>query len=214
MRRSGLAHLLSISGLHVTAVVGFTMLLLMRLLALSERLALRGVVMAASAAGAALAGPSFQLSFAAVTAIIALHEKRRVQAFLARREEPWVLRFGRGVVGLLLTGLVVEATLAPIAPFHCHKAGLYGALANVIAIPLTTFVIMPAEALALLFNRVGAGAPFGWVADHALRGLIALAHAVADAPGAVATLPVFPPWGFGVTIFGGLWPALCRNRRH
>ncbi|MBY4637061.1 ComEC family competence protein [Sphingopyxis sp. XHP0097] len=267
MRRSGLAHLLSISGLHVTAVVGFTMLLLMRLLALSERLALRGVVMVASAAGAALAGvgytwltgaevptirsciaallvlgafllgreaitlrlvaagallvllwrpealagPSFQLSFAAVTAIIALHENRRVQAFLARREEPWVLRFGRGVVGLLLTGLIVEATLAPIALFHFHKAGLYGALANVIAIPLTTFVIMPAEALALLFDSVGAGAPFWWVADHALRGLIALAHAVADAPGAVATLPVFPSWGFGVTIFGGLWALLWRT---
>lgn len=268
MRRSGLAHLLSISGLHVTAVVGFAMLLAMRALGLSQRLALAGYVLPLAAAIAALAGgaytllagaqvptlrsfiaallvliaflmgreavtlrlvaagalivliwrpealtgPSFQLSFAAVTAIIALHESRPIRAFLARREEPRVIRFGRGVVGLFITGLVVEAALAPIALFHFHKAGLYGALANVIAIPLTTFVIMPTEALALLFDSIGLGAPFWWVAGHALNGLIALAHAVARAPGAVATLPVFPPWGFALAMFGGLWLLLWQTR--
>ena len=268
MRRSGLAHLLSISGLHVTAVVGFAMLLAMRLFALSRRLALAGYVLPlAAAAGAiagggytwlagaevptlrsfiaallvlvaflmgrealtlrlvaagalivlvwrpeALAGPSFQLSFAAVTAIVALHESRPMQRFLARREEPRAFRLGRGVAGLLITGLVVEVALAPIVLFHFHKAGLYGALANVVAIPLTTFVIMPAEALALLFDSVGLGAPFWWVAEQALKALIALAHGVADAPGAVATLPSFPPWGFALAVFGGLWILLWQTR--
>ncbi len=268
MRRSGLAHLLSISGLHVTAVVGFAMLLAMRLLALSPRLALAGYVLPlAAAAGAlagggytllagaevptlrsfiaallvliaflmgrealtlrlvaagalivllwrpeALAGPSFQLSFAAVTAIVALHENPAMQAFLARRDESLLIRLGRGIAGLLATGLIVEVALAPIALFHFHKAGLYGALANVVAIPLTTFVVMPAEALALLFDSAGLGAPFWWVADHALRLLIALAHAVADAPGAVTTLPSFPPWGFGLASFGGLWILVWKTR--
>ena len=41
MRRSGLTHLLSVSGLHIAAVVAFAMLLSLKLLALSERLALR-----------------------------------------------------------------------------------------------------------------------------------------------------------------------------
>ena len=35
MRRAGLAHLLSVSGLHITAVVGAAMLLTLKLLALS-----------------------------------------------------------------------------------------------------------------------------------------------------------------------------------
>ena len=267
MRRSGLAHLLSISGLHVTAVVGFAMLLAMRLLALSRRLALAGIVLPlAAAAGAlagggytwlagaevptlrsfiasllvlaafllgrealtlrlvaagallvmiwrpeSLAGPSFQLSFMAVTAIVALHESRPMRAFLARRGEGGGRRIGRGLIGLLLTGLVVEVALAPIALFHFHKAGLYGALANVVAIPLTTFVIMPAEALALLFDAAGLGAPFWWVAEQALRLLIAIAHGVANAPGAVAMLPVFPAWGFGLAVAGGLWLLLWQS---
>ncbi|MBA3941912.1 MAG: competence protein ComEC [Sphingopyxis sp.] len=267
MRRSGLAHLLSISGLHVTAVVGFAMLLAMRLLALSRRLALAGYVLPlAAAAGAlagggytllagvevptlrsfiaallvlvaflmgrealtlrlvaagalvvlvwrpeSLAGPSFQLSFAAVTAIVALHESRPMRSFLMRRDEPWPFRLGRGIAGLLVTGIAVEVALAPIALFHFHKAGLYGALANVVAIPLTTFVIMPAEVLALLFDSAGLGAPFWWIAEKALELLIALAHGVAGAPGAVTTLPVFPAWGFGLAIFGGLWLLLWRT---
>lgn len=268
MRRSGLAHLLSISGLHVTAVVGFAMFLTLRLFALNRRLALAGYVLPlAAAAGAfagggytllagaevptlrsfiaallvlvaflmgrealtlrlvaagalivliwrpeSLAGPSFQLSFAAVTAIIALHESRPMRLFLARREEPWIFRSGRGIAGLLITGLVVEVALAPIALFHFHKAGLYGALANVIAIPLTTFVVMPAEALALLFDSVGFGAPFWWVTEQALGLLIGLAHGVADAPGAVTMLPTFPRWGFALAVFGGLWLLLWKTR--
>jgi competence protein ComEC len=41
MRRSGLAHLLSVSGLHVSAVTAAAMLLVLRLLSLSPTLALR-----------------------------------------------------------------------------------------------------------------------------------------------------------------------------
>lgn len=268
MRRSGLAHLLSISGLHVTAVIGFAMFLAMRLLALSRRIALGGYVLPIAAAAGALAGagytwlagaevptlrsliaallvlvaflmgrealtlrlvaagalivlvwrpeslvgPSFQLSFAAVTAIVALHESRTMQRFMARRQEPIVFRWGRGLAGLLITGIVVEVALAPIALFHFHKAGLYGALANVVAIPLTTFVIMPAEALALAFDSVGLGAPFWWVTEQALTLLIQLAHRVAEAPGAVATLPRFPPWGFAMAAFGGLWILIWSTR--
>src|SRR3546814_10576284 len=63
-----------------------------------------------------------------------------------------------------------------------------------------------------LFDSVGLGAPFWWVAEQALRALIALAHGVADAPGAVATMPSFPPWGFALAVFGGLWMLLWQTR--
>lgn len=268
MRRAGLAHLLSVSGLHITAVVGLTMLVAMRLLALSPWLALKWrlpLVAAGIAAGAAigytlltgsevptvrsciaalmvlaamalgreaitlrlvatgafvvlllwpesLAGPSFQLSFAAVTAIVALHENRTVHGWFARREEAAWRRWLREGGALLLTGLVVELALMPIAAFHFHKAGLYGALANIVAIPLTTFVVMPLEALALVFDAAGAGTPFWWLAGKALAALLWLAHVTAAAPGAVAMLPAMPKGAFAVMIAGGLWLALWRTR--
>ena len=268
MRRSGLAHLLSVSGLHLTAVVGAVMLLTLKLLALSPMLALRfRLVLVAAGAGAlagiaytlltgaevptirsciaallvllgialgrealtlrlvavaalavlllwpeSLPGASFQMSFAAITAIVALHEHPRVRALLARREELWPIKLGRLLLGLVLTGLAVELALIPIALWHFHQAGLYGALANIVAIPLTTFVIMPLEALALLFDLIGLGAPFWWLAGASLDLLLALAHAVAAAPGAVARLPTMPMAAFALTLGGGLWLALWRTR--
>lgn len=268
MRASGLAHLLSVSGLHITAVVGAVMLMTLWILGLSPWLALRAnlVLVAAGAAGlvaigytlftgaevptvrsciAALlvltgiamgreaitlrlvatgamivlliwpesaASPSFQLSFAAVGAIVALHEHPRIKALLARREESGLRRFGRGLLALLLTGLAVELAISPIALFHFHQSGLYGAFANIIAIPLTTFVVMPLEALALLLDLVGLGAPIWWLTEQALRFLLGLAHAVTNAPGAVALVPAIPAATFLLVVGGLLWIGLWRQR--
>ena len=268
MRRSGLAHLLSVSGLHLTAAVGLTMLLVLRLLALSPWLALRWpLVLIAAAAGAlvglgytlltgsevptvrsliaallvlcgialgrdaitlrlvavgalivlvcwpqSLVGPSFQLSFMAVTAIIAISEHPRIKALVARRDEGMIRRFRRIMLSLLITGLAVELALAPIALYHFHKTGVYGALANIIAIPLTTFVIMPLEALALLFDLAGLGAPFWWLAGKALTLLLWVAHIVAASPAAVASLPTITGGAFGLMIGGSLWFCLWRTR--
>lgn len=268
MRRSGLAHLLSVSGLHVTAVTAAAMLVVLRLLALSPILALRWrLPLVAAGAGAlaaigytlltgaevptirscvaalivllaltlgreaitlrlvatgalivlllwpeALAGPSFQLSFAAVTAIVALHESPAMRRWFGKREEGPMRRFGRGLGSLLLTGIAVELTLMPIALFHFHQTGVYGALANIVAIPLTTFVIMPLEALALLFDTVGAGTPFWWLTGRALALLLGLAHVAASAPGAVAALPAMPGGAYALMAAGGLWIALWRRR--
>lgn len=268
LRRSGLAHLLSVSGLHVTAVVGATMLLVLRLLALSPWLALRWPlpVIAAGVAGVtavgytlltgaevptvrsciaallvlaammlgrqaitlrlvafgalvvlllwpeALVGPSFQMSFAAVTAIVALYESQRVRGWFERREEGWGRRLVRGIGSLLLTGLVVETALTPIALYHFHKSGLYGALANIVAIPLTTFVVMPFEAAGLFFDAVGLGAPFWWVAEQGLHLLLWIAHSAANAPGALAMLPAMPGGAYALMVVGGVWIALWRTR--
>src|SRR3546814_12227385 len=61
MRRSGVAHLLSISGLHVSAFIGAVLLLVFRLTALSPRLALRWPLFLIAAAMAAAAGVGYSL---------------------------------------------------------------------------------------------------------------------------------------------------------
>ena len=267
MRRSGLAHLLSISGLHVTALIGAVWLVTLKVLALSPPLArawrlplvaagagalagigytlltgaevptIRSCVAALLvlvalalgrdpvsprliAAGAmlvllvwpeALMGPSFQLSFAAVTAIVALHDHPRMRAWAAA-DYSWPGRVARFLAMLFLTGLLIEFTLMPIALHHFSKAGLYGALANMVAIPLTTFVIMPLEALALVLDLAGWGAPVWWLCGVALEALLTLAHEVSDAPGVVTLFPRMPGWAFALFVTGGLWMFLWRSR--
>lgn len=268
MRRSGLAHLLSISGLHVTALIAAVVFLLTRAMALSRRAALDWPLMLIAAGGGALAGigytlltgaevptvrscvaallvlgglamgrdaitlrlvaagalvvlllwpealvgPSFQMSFAAVVALVALGEYPPFRAFMAAKEEPGWRRMGRHLIGALATGLVVELVLAPIAIFHFHKAGMLGSIANLVAIPLTTFVVMPLEALALLFDLFGWGAPFWWLTARALDLLLLVAHGVASSPWAIMRSPAQSAGIFSLILAGLLWCLLWRSR--
>lgn len=268
MRDAGLTHLLSISGLHVSAVIAAAYFLASKLIALSPFLALRlrvPLVAAAIAAGAGIAytlltgaqvptvrscvgamlvlialalgreplsmrmvavaagvvlflwpeslvGPSFQMSFAAVIAIVALHNAQPVRDFLAPREEGRILWMGRRILMLFATGMVIEIALIPIVLFHFHRAGLYGAFANVIAIPLVTFVSMPLIAIALLFDLVGAGAPFWWLAGVSLDLLLEIARITAAQPGAVKLVPHIGLSTLLVFLAGALWIALWRGR--
>lgn len=268
MRNSGLAHLLSISGLHVTALIGAVIFLLLRVMALSRRAALDWPLMLITAAGGALAGvgytlltgaevptvrsciaallvlgglamgrdaitlrlvatgalivlvfwpeslvgPSFQMSFAAVTALVALAEHKRFRAFAAARDEARWRKVGRILLVTLATGFVIELVLMPIALFHFHKAGMLGAFANIIAIPLTTFVVMPLEALALLFDLVGLGAPFWWLTQQALTLLLMIAHGVSASPWATMLTPSVPTFVFAGMMAGLLWCLLWRSR--
>jgi competence protein ComEC len=268
MRDAGLTHLLSISGLHVSAVIAGVYFLAIRLLALWPWLTLRvrlPLVAAACGAGAGIAytlltgaevptvrscvgallvlgalalgreplslrmvaaaafvvmlawpeavvSPSFQMSFAAVIAIVALHGAAPIQAFLAPREESALTRVGRRVAMLLLTGFVIELALMPIVLFHFHRAGFYGALANVVAIPLVTFVTMPTIALGLVLDLVGAGAPAWWLAGHSLELLVDMAHFTAERPGAIKLMPQMAGWVFAAFVVGELWLALWRGR--
>jgi competence protein ComEC len=61
MRRSGLAHLLSVSGLHITAAVAMTILLVTRLLALFPSIALRVRVPVIAAGAGALAAIGYTM---------------------------------------------------------------------------------------------------------------------------------------------------------
>jgi competence protein ComEC len=268
MRRSGLTHLLSVSGLHIAAVVAFAMFLTLKLLALSETLALRFnlVLVAAAVAAAAgigytlltgaqvptvrscvaalliltgialgrdaisirliatgalvvlvfrpeaLAGPSFQMSFAAVTSIVALHSTGWARELLQRRDEGMIGRTARALLGIVATGLAVEIALMPLALYHFHRSGLYGVGANIVAIPLTTFVIMPLEAAALALDPLGIAGPFWWLCGASIDGLLMLAHTVASARGAVALLPSMPAWTFAAMVVGGIWLCLWTTR--
>ena len=268
MRDAGLTHLLSISGLHVSAVIALAYVVVVRVLALWPWLALRvRLPLVASTAGAltglaytlltgaevptvrscvgallvlaaltlgrsplslrllafaglfvmtfwpeAVVGPGFQMSFGSVMAIIALHGSAPARRFLAHRDEASLVRIGRHLVMLLLTGVVIDIALMPMALYHFHRAGLYGAAANVVAIPLTTFVSMPMIALALVLDLVGAGAPAWWLAGKSLALLLAIAHLTASKAGAVIRFPPLSTAMYLAVIAGELWLALWAGR--
>ncbi|WP_300297137.1 ComEC/Rec2 family competence protein [Ferrovibrio sp.] len=267
-RDSGLAHILSISGLHLTLVAGLLFFLVRAALALNPALALRYPIKK-WAAGAALLGalaytllsgaalptlrallmialallavmldrraitlravawaalllliiwpdslldPGFQMSFAAVTALVAAFED------MASRLMRWRQQAGPLRIALLwLFGVMAASFVAGLgsslfAAYHFNRVADYALVANLLAAPLVDFFIMPLVVLAFILMPLGlevlALTPMVWGVDL----LIALAQWVASWPDTVGTVPAMPNWGLSAVALGGLWLCLWRRR--
>ncbi|HEY1096425.1 MAG TPA: ComEC/Rec2 family competence protein, partial [Alphaproteobacteria bacterium] len=201
MQRSGLQHLISISGFHVSLLAAIVFFTVRFLLALSMQLALRlpikkiaafvallaiimymlivgmsaptvrsvlmtGVVLVAVmldreaitlrlvAIAAALiliiqpdslVTPGFQMSFAAVTALVVFYQKTL---------NFWQLPFWRDnifyrvlfiLLGSVATTLVASIATAPLAVYHFQQLPMLSVIANVLVTPIMAFIVMPAS---------------------------------------------------------------------
>jgi competence protein ComEC len=268
MRDSGLAHLLSISGLHIGLVAGILFFGVRAVLALFPRLALYHPIKKWAAAAAlagtlfyvllagapvptqrsyvmtglvllaimfdrapismrlvawaavvvlllrpeALVGSSFQMSFAAVMALVAAYESTQALRLRWRSEAGWLRRRLLAGGGVLVTSLIATAATAPYAIYHFNRFAGYGVLANMVAVPLTGLWIMPWAVFALILMPFElewvALVPMAWGIDA----IIFLAHAVAGWPGAALPVPAMPVAGLLLTTFGGLWLCLWQQR--
>jgi competence protein ComEC len=273
MRDSGLAHILSISGLHIVFIVGLVMGLIRYGVALVPPLALRvdakkiaAVVALAAAlfytalAGApvpaqracamaafallavlldrtalslrlvawsaivvlvaapeSLTGASFQMSFAAVVALIAAWEigagwRRRSSERAERERHRWLRRAMVSIGASLATTLIASVATGAFAAYHFNRLSLLGVVANLLGVPLTGFWIMPWGLLAMLLMPFGlerfALVPMGWGVD----GLNSIAFHVAAWPQAATLVPSLPGASLWLMTVGGLWFCLWRRR--
>lgn len=267
MRTVGLAHLLSVSGLHIGLVTGFLFMLVRAGLALIPAIALRhpikkwaaivallgalaylyltgesvptqrSFLMAALVLFAviidrtalsmrliawaativlilqpeAMLGPSFQLSFGAVAALIATYETTR-NWWASRRENSGIVgRIAAYLVAVAATTLVAEISTAPYALYHFNQIAPYGLVANMLAVPLTALWIMPWVVVAYLLMPFGLEAlaliPMSWGIDV----LLWVARRIAEWPGAVNYLPGISFGGMLAVTVGGLWLVIWRG---
>ena len=160
---------------------------------------------------ASLVGVSFQMSFGAVVALIAVYET--FGGKLGR-----LLR-GRSLFGEILgyCGAVMVTTLVatlgtyPFSIYHFHHIALYSPLANVIAVPLSALWTLPWGVVTCLLMPFGlerlALVPMGWGIDVTIW----VAQHVSALPGNVWTTPRLPPAGLLLISLGGLWLCLWRG---
>jgi competence protein ComEC len=268
-RDSGLAHILSISGLHITMAAGLVFVGLRTFLALFPAIALRypikkwaavlaiffaafytllagapvpaqrsffmtGLVLLAVlldrmalsmrlVAWAAvvillwepeeLIGPSFQMSFAAVVAMIAAYETLTAKQGAWRAEHPgWLPAIGLYVAGVVLSTLIAGFATAVYGIYHFNRFAVWSVAANMIAVPLTGFWVMPWALLMFVLLPFGLEAlalvPMGWGVDAVNR----VALWVASWPSSAITLPILPLWAMVLFTLGGCWLCLWRGQ--
>jgi competence protein ComEC len=208
MATAGIAHVLSVSGLHLTIVAGGVFAALRMLLAASatisrrvpvKRVAAFGGILAAAGYfaisggnvaafrstlmivlvfGAVLFGrraltmrnvalaalvviatdpasvfrPSFQLSFAAVAALVGAYESLRRDG---ERDAGWLANIWGYFAGITVTSLVAGAATLLFSVYHFQQTSPLGVLGNLATLPLVGFIMMPAALIAVLDKPQG-----------------------------------------------------------
>ena len=214
---AGLGYTLLVGG-HVPVLRSFAMASLVVLAVVTGRraLSLRGLALAAAvlllAAPNELNGVSFQMSFAAVAALIAGYEALRPALAWLRGENGPGRRVLAHVASLALTSLLAGTASAPYAAFHFGHVQLYAVLANLLAVPITAAVIMPCGLLALLLMPLGLdwlpAVPMGW----GTSAVLAIGRVTSALPAATLVPPHIPGWGLAVFSLGLAWLCLWRSR--
>nr|WP_306455017.1 ComEC/Rec2 family competence protein [Pseudovibrio flavus] len=217
LRTAGLAHILAISGLHMSLFAGASYLLLSRALAIIPVFALAGWVTPVSAMGAiafsafylaisggavatqraylmvlvvliglcmgrrtatlrtlALAGfailalkpellltPGFQMSFLAVAGLLAIFSHVSDWQRQSEISGNWKKRLGAlyrpmyWLFACALTALVAAVATGPVSLYFFGQLSPLGVVANLLAMPAFSFLVMPSGVLALAFMPLG-----------------------------------------------------------
>ena len=120
-----------------------------------------------------------------------------------------VLRY---LLGVSVTTLVASAATTPLAAFHFQTIPTYGVLANLVAVPLTSFVVMPAGMIGLLLMPLGLDRPAFQVMAWGVEGVLWTARTASALPGASVLIHQWPGAGLALLALGGLWLALWQRR--
>ncbi len=128
--------------------------------------------------------PGFQMSFAAVTALVVgyeayyrLHSQRNNSTGSTTGILASIGRFG---AGLTLTSLIAGSATLFVSAYHFHQIASFGLLANVLAMPIVSILLMPFILFAMLMMPFGLEAIVLIPVSHALEWILAIATWVSE----------------------------------
>ena len=185
------------SGWDVAAERSWIMTLIMLGAILAERpaLSLRNLALAALIALArepeALLGPSFQMSFGAVAALIAA--ARLIPSGGRLAEAGWGGWLAGAlvlpVVGTLATTVVATLATGPFSTFHFQTINPLGVLGNALTLPLVSLVVMPAAVVGMLAYPFGLDGPVWQLMGLAVAGMLWISRWIAGLDHATMVVP-------------------------
>lgn len=266
MRDAGLAHVLAISGLHLSLVAGIIFFTVRLLLAFIPKAALyfpvkkmaatialcvsggylllagmplsaqrafimvafvlvavcidrRGITLYSLAWAAvfilltqpnALYHAGFQMSFAATLAIVSLYEvygKILYAPDKSLRTKIWYY-----FLGIIFTSIAATFATTPFVMMHFNRVPLWGLVANMLVMPLMSFLIMPAAIIAFLLMPFGGEIVGFRLMEYGITWMVSIAAWVDALP--MASLLTHSPTevGFAIAVLGMLWLLLWKSR--
>ena len=127
----------------------------------------------------AIFSPGFQLSFMAVTALIVYYQRHRhdFDDTKGRLQRLWLYFYG-----LFISTFWVNIVTMPIVAWHFYRFSVYGPLANMLAIPLSSIFLMPLIVLSALATPFHGQEPILWVFSIGANALFDFCYWIQDLP--------------------------------
>jgi competence protein ComEC len=194
------AFYLVLSGNQVATQRSFIMIAVVLVGVLLDRptLTMRTLTIAALAvlsfAPESIVHPSFQMSFAATLALIAGYERGTIKisaatnTSLGARAALWGVN---EIIGLTVASLLAGLATTPYAAFHFHRIAPYGVLANLLAMPIVSALVMPMGILGVITMPLGLDAEFWRQMGYGIEWMNAVGLWVASLPGAYGRVTAF-----------------------
>jgi competence protein ComEC len=134
------------------------------------------------------------MSFAATLGLVALVQLGMPKLFATPDHSPTAraaLWGAREIITLALASFVAGLATMPYAAFHFHRVTPYGVVANLLAMPVVSALVMPAGLLGLAAMPFGFDGVFWRLMDFGIEWMIAVAQWVAGLPGAIGHIAAF-----------------------
>jgi competence protein ComEC len=160
----------------------------------------------------ALVSVGFQMSFAAVAALVVVYREWQDRRGYVFRQGLWD-KVKSNFTALTVTSFVAGTATSGFAVLHFNRIARYSLIGNILAMPLFTFLVMPAALATLIALPFGLErwplALMGW----SLSVMLKIAEWVAAWPGAMWHVSAAPSWVIGVFGLGFLLATLGQGKR-
>ena len=151
----------------------------------------------------AILGVSFQLSFAAVAALVAVMETRLAKAearsdpFAARTRKPppgLLAHLFEKPLGLLFATLCATSATASFMAYHFHDLSPYVLIGNPLTLTIIEFFAVPGALLGSALYPLGLDGPVWLYVGLGIKLILWVARFIAAAPGSTLHLRAFAPY--------------------
>ncbi|MEK6733546.1 MAG: ComEC/Rec2 family competence protein [Pseudomonadota bacterium] len=208
---------LLISGMEVAAVRSFIMSSMIIISILIDRNSnpMRAISIAAIiillSSPENIIHPSFQMSFLAVLALIACFESfSKIEFHFS--EFSFLQKILFYFLSLSLASLVAGLATTPFALYHFSNSSNYSILANLLAVPITSFILMPCVVLTFLLYPFHLENISLYIMKFGIEILIKITNYIASLPHAVSIFPRITDTNLLLIILGILWLCIWQTR--
>lgn len=148
--------------------------------------------------------PGFQMSFASVTSLICIYSIFYKKDKILTKPNIITKSFYY-ILGIITASLIAAIATAPFSIYHFNHFSSYGILSNFVAVPLTSFVIMPLGVISLIFMPVGLQELPLSLMIKAIEIIVQLSHFIAKFPASSASAISLPTYSFAIIVLCTLW---------